>query len=487
MKKKTLMKDIRKSIRHSGSRFLSIMMLMALGSFALVGLFAAGPDMRQTGENYFNKLNVADVTILSDYGIDDSEQEYIEKANGIKDLEYIYLKDVVVENTDTSFRIFSEPEKVSLYELVEGNFPEAEDEIAIDSLYSDRYKIGDTIKFTEKVEDEDDKQILKIHEFKIVGYINSGDILSTLNRGQTDVGTGELNSYAIVKPSVFDSDIYMMAKITFDDLDGVNPYSDEYRDILQIHKDELEKLLEEQQGIRLDDIKKPYKEDIDEGKKEIEDAKKELEDTRNELNDAKIKLDDAKAEIEENEKKLNNAKSELSSAESTIKTQEATLNQKQKEYDTALAEFNQKKAEYEQAKATIESNQQEINSKRQELENAKSQYEMYGTDSQEYQYFIATVYNPSIAELDAGQAQLDGKSAELNSAKTEIDNAEKQLAQAKTELNNGASKLKTAKSKLSSSKSEYNSGVKELNTAKSEYASKEKEYNEKLAELLQEV
>ena len=385
MKKRQLKKDIWKSIHHSWGRFFSIMMLMALGSFALIGLFVTGPDMRQTGENYFNELNVSDITVLSDYGIDEVEQEYIEKASGIKDLEYIYLKDVVVEDTDTSFRIFSKPEKASLYELVEGKFPEADDEIAIDNVYSDKYKIGDTIKFTEKVEDE---QTLKIHEFKIVGYINSGEILSVLNRGQTDVGTGELNSYAIINKDVFDSDVYMMAKITFDDLSGVDPYSDKYRDILQVHKDELEKLLEEQQGIRLENIKKPYQEDIDEGQKEIDDAKKELEDARTELNDAKVKLDEAKAEIEENEKKLNDAKSELSSAESTIKTQEATLNQKQKEYNAALEELNQKKAEYEQAKATIESKQQEINTNRAQLETAKSQYEMYGTESPEYQYFM---------------------------------------------------------------------------------------------------
>ena len=257
MKKRQLKKDIWKSIHHSGGRFFSIMMLMALGSFALIGLFVTGPDMRQTGKNYFNELNVSDITVLSDYGIDDSEQEYIEKASGIKDLEYIYLKDVIVEDTDTSFRIFSKPEKISLYELVEGKFPEADDEIAIDNLYSDKYKIGDTIKFTEKV--EEDEQILKIHEFKIVGYINSGEILSVLNRGQTDVGTGELNSYAIINSNVFDSDVYMMAKITFDDLDGVDPYSDKYRDTLQAHKDELEKLLEEQQGIRLENIKKHIK------------------------------------------------------------------------------------------------------------------------------------------------------------------------------------------------------------------------------------
>lgn len=67
---------------------------MLLGSLALIGLFVTGPDMRQTGTNYFNKYNSADITDLSDYGIDSIEEKQIEKVFGIKDLEYIYLKDV---------------------------------------------------------------------------------------------------------------------------------------------------------------------------------------------------------------------------------------------------------------------------------------------------------------------------------------------------------------------------------------------------------
>ena len=53
--------DIRRSIRHSMGRFLSIVGLMALGSFALVGLFVTGPDMRATGRAYFDALDAADI------------------------------------------------------------------------------------------------------------------------------------------------------------------------------------------------------------------------------------------------------------------------------------------------------------------------------------------------------------------------------------------------------------------------------------------
>lgn len=71
-KKKSLRKDIKKSITHSWGRFFSIMALMALGSFALVGLSITGPDMRKTGENYFKEYQTADITVIGDYGLDTS-------------------------------------------------------------------------------------------------------------------------------------------------------------------------------------------------------------------------------------------------------------------------------------------------------------------------------------------------------------------------------------------------------------------------------
>ena len=42
------------------------MFLMLLGSLALVGLSVTGPDMRQTGRNYFKEYNTADITVLSE-------------------------------------------------------------------------------------------------------------------------------------------------------------------------------------------------------------------------------------------------------------------------------------------------------------------------------------------------------------------------------------------------------------------------------------
>lgn len=477
MKKKKLNKDIRKSIIHSVGRFISIMLLMALGSFALVGLAVTGPDMRKTGMNYFSDLNSADITILSDYGIDKSEQEYIEKASGIKKVEYIYLKDVTIQDRNDSFRVFSKPKEISLYELTEGNLPEANTEIAISDKYKNEYKIGDTIKFEEKV-DEDSNPTLKEHEFTIVGFLKSGEILSNLNLGQTTVGTGELNGYAVVNEDVFDSDVYMMAKLTFTDTENLDPYSDEYNDKIQEHKDELSKLLGEQQEIRLSNIKSEYQTKIDDGQKEINDAKQELEDARNELNDAKQKINSAKQEISENENKLNSAKTQINSSENTIKQKEKELSTKQTEYNNKLKEYEQKKKEVESAETQINNAQAEIDSKNESLENAKKQYE----NTPLYEAFINQTYNPGKQAIEQSQQALNVKKTELNAGKQQLEEANNQLTSAKAQLTTGKINLEKAKKSLGTAKTEYNQNVKKLANAKTELKQKESEYNSKLQE-----
>ena len=519
--KKTLNKDIKKSITHSWGRFISIMFLMLLGSLALVGLYVTGPDMRKTGSEYFKKLNTADITVISDYGIDSSEQNEIQKASDIKELEYIYLKDVTIENQNDSIRILSKPDKISLYELVEGNFPEKDDEIAISNTYSSQYNIGDKIKFSEKITNENDSETLKVHEFKIVGFVNSGEILSSLNLGQTTVGTGELNGYGIVNKDVFDSDVYMMAKITFTDTENLDPYSDEYNQKVQNHKEELEELLKNQQETRLADIKQEYQKEIDDGQKEIDDAKKELEDARSDLSEANTKLEDAKKEISENETKLNDAKKQIDDAKNEISSKESELKSKQKEYEDGVSEYNKNLKEFEKSGNQLTSSKKELESKKQQLESGKSQYEfaisslneaisecelalknpnlptdqktvitkkLEGYKSQlaqtekAYTNFMNNTYNQSKVTLENAEKTLESKTEEYNLAKAQLDNANNTLNSAKSQLDNGQKEINNAKEQLKNAKKEYKENQKKLSDAKKELADKEKEYNDKLKE-----
>lgn len=402
MKKKKIWKDIRKCFSHTKGRFLSIFALMMLGSFALVGLKVTGPDIRETGIHYFRNLNLSDITVIGDYGIDEANQNAINQLADTEEVEYGYLKDVEIKNTTDGIRIFSNPENISKYELTDGRNADEDREIVLSNTYADKYNIGDTIEFAEK-EDITGKNVLKRHTFKIVGFAKSPEFLSSINMGQSTSGAGELKGYGFVKSTVFDSDYYMLARITFKDTKYINPYSDGYTDFIQKHKNELEKLLINQPEIRLQTIKAEYQRQIDDGQKQIDEAKQKLSDTEellananNQIEEAKINIDSSDIQLQEAQKQLSSgqsqwnekwiqiqsAKQELDSAKDILVFNENSLTQKndeleekQQEYDIAYAAFSQKKEEYENAQEELETKQAELDSAKQNLMNRKSEYE----------------------------------------------------------------------------------------------------------------
>ena len=89
MKKTTYWKDVWRTFVASKGRMLSIALLMALGSFALIGLKVTSPNMKKTGEHFFKTHQTADLSLISTYSINQTDQDLL---NSIKkknvDIEY---------------------------------------------------------------------------------------------------------------------------------------------------------------------------------------------------------------------------------------------------------------------------------------------------------------------------------------------------------------------------------------------------------------
>ena len=149
MSKKTYWKDIRHSFTSSKGRFLSIFSLMMIGSMTLIGLKITTPNMQKTAQNYIDKTNMADFTILGSYGFSKQDQEELKEQKNAT-VEFGYLTDVTLENTEDAIRIFSKPTDISTYQLLSGKLPTKDSEIALAQVLAKRYKIGDKISFTEE-------------------------------------------------------------------------------------------------------------------------------------------------------------------------------------------------------------------------------------------------------------------------------------------------------------------------------------------------
>lgn len=304
MKKTTYWKDVWRTFVASKGRMLSIALLMALGSFALIGLKVTSPNMKKTGEHFFKTHQTADLSLISTYSINQTDQDLL---NSIKkknvDIEYGYFKDAVIKGTNTAFRIFSKPKKISTYDLIEGKLPTKDGEIALSSTYKEEYSVGDKINFSEPVDSSGQKQ-LKEQTYTITGFVNSSELLSRNRLGNASAGTGKLDGYAIVPETDFTSNDYMIARIRYKDLENVSPFSEEYANKISERKAELKELFKDEPEKRLAEIKSQSKAQITQAKQELETALAQTQQmaTSNPAEAASVK--EATTKIEAKQKEL---------------------------------------------------------------------------------------------------------------------------------------------------------------------------------------
>lgn len=314
MAKKTYWKDIRKSFGSSKGRFLSIMLLMILGAFAFVGLKVTGPDMQTTASQYLKKHNTMDLSVIASYGFSDDDKEELDSIKNA-DVEYGYLTDVTVKNTDDAIRVFSKNTSISTYELVSGRLPKSSDEIALASTMKDDYKVGDTISFTQSDEDG----ILKNTIYKVVGFVNSSEILSTTSLGSSTAGDGSLSNYAVVTESAFDTDTYTIARIRYDNLKTLNPFSESYKQKVADKQDELDDLLSDNAEQRLASLKSDAQVEVNANQEKVDSAKAQLAAQESALASlsaeqqaaAQSSIEQAQAEITESESEIQEAQAKI--------------------------------------------------------------------------------------------------------------------------------------------------------------------------------
>ena len=83
MRKKALRKDFYMEIRKSFGRFLSIFFIVAIGTAFFSGIRAAEPDMRLSGDAYFDKSKLMDLQVVSTMGLTADDLQAIREVKGL--------------------------------------------------------------------------------------------------------------------------------------------------------------------------------------------------------------------------------------------------------------------------------------------------------------------------------------------------------------------------------------------------------------------
>ena len=344
MKRKTYWKDLLQSFTGSKGRFLSILTLMMLGSLALVGLKVASPNMERTAWDYIQKANIADITVIADYGLDQADQEELKNLTRAS-VEFGYMTDLTLEGSQDAIRIFSKTEKISKFQVTQGRLPEKEDELALADFWKDRYQIGQIIYLSQKK--GSDSQ-LKRDSYTITGFVHSPDIFSKSDMGSSASGNGNLAAYAVVTEDNFKSSVYTIARLRFASLTDLNPFSGDYEKRLEQEEATLKEQLADNGQARLEKMKKDAQESLDEGKKQLDEAENNLLAGKSRLQEIETRLQAQENQVSQlpepyksqASSHLDQAKEQLAQEKEKLSQAETDLTNEKAKWQTSQDEVN---------------------------------------------------------------------------------------------------------------------------------------------------
>ncbi|HFI0214335.1 TPA: FtsX-like permease family protein [Streptococcus suis] len=362
MKKKIYWKDMRQSLLSSKGRFLSLFSLMMLGALALTGLKVTAPNMERTAQAYITDQKTMDLAVISGLGISQADMDELASIKGAT-VEVGYFKDVVAKENQTAVRLFSAPKSISTYKLLEGELPSQKGQIALSPSLQASYQIGDPFQVTEP---DKDGTILTQTTFTVVGFVASAEIWDNETMGMAASGDGQLTGYGVVAEEVFQSDVYTIARIVYDDLANLPYYSQAYQEKLDQHQEDLEKLLADNDEQRLEAIQA-------EGQTEIFQGEEEIAQAQSQLNQAAEDLATGQEQAASGRSEFARGRAKLVQSEMELRTTLAQLLQIKFQLEESKKELDSQKAKLDQTKSFLDGSHESLLETAQRLENAKQE------------------------------------------------------------------------------------------------------------------
>lgn len=409
MKKTALRKEFWMSIRKSPGRFLSIFLIVALGVSFFSGIRASEPDMRVSGDRYYDETNLMDLKVQGSLGLTDDDVKALSEVEGIRSEEGGYSVDALckVDENEKVLHIASSYETVNQTTLSEGRMPEGDSECVLDEdfMEANGYEIGDTLELSSGTEDPLTDS-LKKEELTIVGAGSSPEYIS-IERGSSLIGNGEVSAFAVVAPEAFALDVYTEIYLLVDGAEAKTCYTDGYDDLVAEVKKRVEDIADVECVRRTEEIKSKALQEIADSQSELDDAKKEADE---ELAKAEQELQDAGQQITDGQKQIDDGKAALASGKAEISRQEKILQNAE--------------AQYQSGTAALKSGKSELASQKNALASGKSQAQAEFAKQEEE---IANLQN----QLDSAKQQIDAAEQKLEA---ELANQEAPLLAAREEL-----------------------------------------------------
>ena len=334
-------KDFIREITGHKMRFISLLALVLLGVFVLVGLTVTGPIMRRTVADTLKKSNAYDLRLAASEGLEEEDLRLIEGMEGVREKEYFHTGYLSTKELKTLY-LSSLPKRISRPILKEGRLPREKDEILLDPTLKGTYKLGDRVDFEKEEDllDEDAPPMMEGYAFKVVGFATNPEFLDKADKGTTPNGD-KIDGFGYVVPLAFKDPTITEVHFLFDDLKNLPVYSEEYKTLNTAHRKEFRHRFKDRGDARLDELLADKRKDIDEGEEDIKEGYDELDRGLEKIAEGERALDRGARALRDNrakftrgltqgEKKLADSRAKLNQARKSILFQEDRLSSGEK-------------------------------------------------------------------------------------------------------------------------------------------------------------
>ncbi|MBO5412780.1 MAG: ABC transporter permease [Clostridia bacterium] len=438
--KKAYARDSRKMFKNNLFRFISIVLIIMLGTAFFIGMNSVSPVMEQVAEKYMKEQNIFDISITSNLGYKPEDIELFQQNEHVNEIkgEYTYdaltsfgEKDIVVR-----FSSIKDDLEINKNDIFEGRNVENDNECLISSRLNTMYgyEIGDKIKVYRK-DDTNIDDYLKYTEFEIVGITRNPIYLSKFY-GNTTLLTGELNGYVMVKEEAFNLEEYTTVNIKIDIDENINKFSDEYKEKNSEILKEIEEINNSILAEKYNKIYEEYSNEINETEEAIKKVEQTVEEIYSNILNSQLQINLGIVNVSENISAYYNSNNIY---ERNLERANSISN-----LYASLGDLENQKEDLEDICSELKYKTINLQSELEELENKidKNLYEIYALDNEELKFVnlskennkLYYEYNQKNSEYESISKEYETKTQELEEVNKSIEDTNAQIDNLQNEL-----------------------------------------------------
>ncbi|MGN1294862.1 MAG: FtsX-like permease family protein [Bacilli bacterium] len=269
MKNRLITNSLR-TINRNKARFFSLLMITILATFTYTGINSTYSDFKKSIDKFYDIHNHYDIKLQSDKGMSLDDVEYIKSIDGVKEVEGVHSIDALLNlpEEEAVVNVASYTSLVNTLDVISGRLPTSDSEIVVEEnlLKNNDLELGCLLSINSSE---------LIHSsFTVVGtvrsslYINSAK--TSQKRGNTSLGIGVINYYSFVSSSAFDQDYYTSIYITIKNGKEKVTATKEYTSLVDNVISNIDKVKEEIENRREEEIKTSLKAQLDSEKESQE-------------------------------------------------------------------------------------------------------------------------------------------------------------------------------------------------------------------------